>query len=1201
MGLNGTAWTPIGPSPIAEGGTNDNGLVSSIAVNPNNSSIIYIGTVGGGVWRSEDGGNTWTPIFDRQLALGIGEPQAIAIDPNNSPTVYVGTSGRFAPQPQAGLFKSTDGGGSWVAVGSGYPSGNTGNAVQFVQQFINAIIVDPADGNIVYLASSSGLFRSTDGGQNWTPGSNGSGDARSMVLDTSTPAGSRILFAGISGRGVLRSNDGGQNWTQVLSGTTVVVAAAIGASPNGFSKVVVALAPPEKPVANPGGVQFVYVSLEGTGGAPDPVGLFLSTNQGGTWVQQTATGMPTRSQGGYSFNFAVDPGSPGDGINDIIYFGAVGQARSSDSGNSFTGMTGLHADTHSWAFIPQPSPTPSVVFCGNDGGIDTSTDGGTTWAHLNSGGLQTGLFYNIDIKPDATGSVTVGAVQDNEIETTKGAGGLGWKATQGGDGWDIAYDATAPAQVYGSSGFWSPAPCTRVHRSTDDALTFPTEITPWGTTSDSGCYLAPVTTDPTTAKIVYVSGSQNLWQSQDGGGTWRILSPFNGTGNVDVAAVTGNNVVIAVANQVFVSTNALAATLGPPSGVVFTNITRNLPSRNVARALFDPIDPTIIYAVMGGFNGFGAGQSGHVFRTTVGASAWTDISPALNIPFNAIALDGTTTPSTIYVGTDFGVVRSVDGGTSWSILDDIHFPRVPVLDLIYRNGILRAGTYGRGVFAFVKPVGPSIAVQMDHGLAFGSVCKGPRYLNLEIFNVGSQDLVINSVQRLMGSPAFSVLPTPATPLVVEPGEDVVFTVVYNPTVPGLSETATIRIISNDPAAPIVDLSATGSDGTAKLGTAIADSAYIGSACLGSFAEEALTINNSGACPLTVSAINSSSPEFLPPQLSAPLLLGSGESTEVSIRFQPTSFGAKTATITLFSNDPAGARTVNVSGIAPPPRLVLLMADSGDFENCCVDFLKDQPLTLANSGRCTLTVTGITSSAAEFVVPEVLSYPVTIEAGGSLEVPIRFQPSSFGAKTGTITVISDDPTGPHTIEVSGHVPSGKIAITGYAYFGGVECCHREFRTISVCNVGYCDLHVAKVVFAHENRHWHLVHNPFPATLHRGSCLNVVIRYEATQRDPHPCRLVIISNDPHKPVTEIEVVAWTRCCCKKCCEDCCKGCCCREHRKECCEDHRRDCCGEERNEHREERRRECGEPRHDEVREEKRHDRPERDWREEPKKD
>jgi hypothetical protein len=392
--------------------------------------------------------------------------------------------------------------------------------------------------------------------------------------------------------------------------------------------------------------------------------------------------------------------------------------------------------------------------------------------------------------------------------------------------------------------------------------------------------------------------------------------------------------------------------------------------------------------------------------------------------------------------------------------------------------------------------------------------------------------------------------------------------------------ATIRITSNDPTAPVVDLAATGIQGTANLGTAIADSGNIGNACVGSFVEEELTINNSGNCPLVVFGITSSSPEFLAPQLSAPLLLGSGESTEVTIRFQPASFGAKAATITLISNDPAGARTVAVSGLAPAPRLALAIADTGNFGNCCTGSFKDEPLILSNSGRCTLSVTSITSSSGEFLVPEVLLYPLTIEAGGSLEVPIRFQPASFGAKSATITVTSDDPGGPHTIAVSGNAPSGKLAVTGTAYFGGVKCGRLAFRTIAVCNVGECDLHVTKVAFEHKNRHWRLVHNPFPATLHPGSCLNVVIRYKATQKEPRPCELAIASDDPVTPVREVEAIAWTLCCCKKCCEECCEGRCCGARHKECCEDHRRECC-EERPEKRQE---ECREERHEERHEE-----------------
>ena len=597
-------------------------MVTAIAINPNNPNIIYIGTAGGGVWRTRNGGTAWTPLFDRELALGVGEPAAVAIDPNNTDVVYVGTSQRVIlgtgnagffgpPDSSQGLYKSTDDGNSWIQMGSGFPDGNTGTAVNLIGQNINVVIVDPADSNTLYLGCSSGVFRSTDGGLNWVASNNAGGDARSLVLDTSSPVASRVLYAGLHRRGAFRSTDGGQTWTQILSGSTPAVSAAIGAPPKGFSKVIVAIPPPASP-PNVGGVQVIYVTLEGTGGANDPVGVFLSTDQGGTWTQRTATGMPTRTQGGYSFHMAVDPASPGDGANDIIYFGAVGQAKSTNSGASFSGLGVPHADTHAWAFIPQPSPTPSVVFCGNDGGLDKSTNGGSTWTALGTG-LQTSLVFNIDVKPDAAASEVVCALQDNGLLTTAGVPSPQWSSPQGGDGFDVAYDGVTAGRVYGTSGFW-PAPCTRVFFSTVDGTDFPAfvpsgqDITPWGTSSDQNCGIFPVTTDPSNAGHVYVSGNQNLWQTQDGGTTWRKLAGFAGTGDVNVAAANGNNVVIAVGNQVFVTTNALA-----PSGVTFTNITRNLPGRNVPRALFDPIDPTVIYAVLGGFNGAGPGQSGARF------------------------------------------------------------------------------------------------------------------------------------------------------------------------------------------------------------------------------------------------------------------------------------------------------------------------------------------------------------------------------------------------------------------------------------------------------------------------------------------------------------------------------------------------------------------------------------------------------------
>ena len=213
MSLNGTTWTPIGPSPIDQGGITANGQVTAIAVNPNNPNIMYIGTAWGGIWRTRNGGAHWTPIFDRAPSLGIGEPGGLAIDPVDTNIIYAGTSNRDGSQfsgeytqPPAGLFKSTDGGFSWVrwvpATRRALPS----NASIFFNRVINIVLVDPANHQTVYLACNSGLFVSNDGGFNWTQGVAPAGDVRSLQLDLTSPPAARILYAGVTGAGVVRSN-----------------------------------------------------------------------------------------------------------------------------------------------------------------------------------------------------------------------------------------------------------------------------------------------------------------------------------------------------------------------------------------------------------------------------------------------------------------------------------------------------------------------------------------------------------------------------------------------------------------------------------------------------------------------------------------------------------------------------------------------------------------------------------------------------------------------------------------------------------------------------------------------------------------------------------------------------------------------------------------------------------------------------------
>ncbi len=351
--------------------------------------------------------------------------------------------------------------------------------------------------------------------------------------------------------------------------------------------------------------------------------------------------------------------------------------------------------------------------------------------------------------------------------------------------------------------------------------------------------------------------------------------------------------------------------------------------------------------------------------------------------------------------------------------------------------------------------GPVIAVNLQDDLQFGTICRGPAYLVIRIYNVGNRDLVILSVQRAAGSADFTVLSAPATPLAIAPGAQVDFTVRFNPTTIGVVEVATIQITSNDPVTPVLDLPTEGRGGAGALETVI--------------------------------------------------------------------------------------------------------TDNGAFGECCVGEHRDEPLTLHNNGPCELSVSAVTSSSAGFVLPNANTYPLIIAAGTSTVLPIRFQPTAPGAFSATLTVLSSDPAGPKHVGLSGTAAAGKLAVTGSTIFGPVPACCRVERTIAICNVGDCKLPVASVAFKRKSRHWKLVNNPFPATLHPGSCLNVVIRYIATEKLPRSCDLVITSDDPTNPVKTLEVMAttvWEECC-AKCCEDCRKGCCQKQH----CDSARcRKCAGE-----------------------------------------
>jgi len=421
------------------------------------------------------------------------------------------------------------------------------------------------------------------------------------------------------------------------------------------------------------------------------------------------------------------------------------------------------------------------------------------------------------------------------------------------------------------------------------------------------------------------------------------------------------------------------------------------------------------------------GGPGLANGTSASAPLWAGLIAVLNAALDQSV--GFINP-VIYAlnGAGFHDILPEPGATDNSFAGVTGYPVTPGWDAVTGWGSPRGVALLNGLKGFF---GPAIAISLQDNLQFGTVCRGPAFRVIRVYNVGNRDLMILSVTRVTGSTDFNVLSAPATPLTIAPGAEVDFTVAFVPSTPGASAAATIQIISNDPLTPTLDVLAEATAGAGALETVIADSGAFGDCCVGGHVDEPLALNNAGPCPLSIVDITSSSPEFAPPSVN--------------------------------------------------------------------------------------------------------NYPLVIAPGASIAVPIRFQPSSLGAKAATVTVLSSDPAGPKFVPVSGAAPPGKLAVTGSTIFGPVPACCRVERTIAICNVGDCKLQVSSVAFKHKSRHWKLINNPFPATLRPGSCLSVVIRYIATEKLPRSCDLVIVSDDPTDPVKTLEVLAttvWEDCCSKRC---------------------------------------------------------------------
>lgn len=658
-------WTFDGPLGlvISSGGEPYSARVPSLAVDPNNPGTLYIGTAGGGVWKTTDNGTSWTPLTDDQPSLSIG---AVAVDPNNSNNIYAGTGeADFSGDSWygEGMLESTDAGATWKQVIAPFSNGYTGP--DFSQ-----IAVQPGNSSVVLAASSFGLFRSADQGQTWT--SVITGDATAVLFDTKT---STVAYASVPDQ-VYKSTDSGSTWTAMTTGFPTSSMIRIALTEN-----------------SAGTTLFASIAL-GTDTAP---GLIYKTPV--STVNWTALTAPGDCCDWYRNGIAVDPAN-----SNVIYVAGLDGDFSLDGGNTWTslgynsGANNSWADKHWFAF----NPSGSEAYIGSDGGVFGVTSPATATpavASLNQP-IGTMTFYPGMALPAAntTSTLTLVGAQDHGLDAYNGGVWGYGDYNFCGDGMSTYVDKDgimAYAQCRGGSANW-------INNATGGQ-----NPSSWASaqsginTSDAQNWVTPLTGDPEVDATVY-TGTYRVYQTTNSATSWTAIS-----GDLTTGSGYGNLVTIAVApsnsNYVYAgsSDGMFSMTKNATAGAsaVWTS-TAFTPQSYITKIVVAPDSPTDVFVTVSGFG------TGHVFHSTDGVN-FTDISGNLpDTPTNGIAVDPDVA-NLYYLATDTGAFFTQDGGTTWAPLGT-GLPNVVVQDIGIATGrIVRVVTHGRGAWDLQLPGGVS--------------------------------------------------------------------------------------------------------------------------------------------------------------------------------------------------------------------------------------------------------------------------------------------------------------------------------------------------------------------------------------------------------------------------------------------------------------------------------------------------------------
>ena len=689
----------------------------------NQSDVYYFGSTGGGVWKTTDGGQTWKPVSDGFFGGTVG---AVAVAPSDPAVVYAGTGEetiRGNVSPGAGMWKSTDAGKTWTHIGLDD------------SQHIGRIRVHPNNPDLVYVAAMGhafgpndmrGVYRSRDGGKTWDRILFVSRDAGAvdLAMDPSNP---RILYAttwkfrrgpyffesGGEGSALWKSTDGGDSWKELSRNKGM---------PKGTLGIIGVSVSPSNP-------QNLYAIVEAKDG-----GLYRSRDGGETWTR-TSDHSDIRQRAWYYTRVYADPKD-----EDTVYIPNVAFHKSKDGGKTWSRIATPHGDNHDLWIAPN---NPQRMIESNDGGANVTTDGGQTWSTLLN--QPTAQFYRLSVDTDVPYRI-LGPQQDNSavrIRHRTSGGSIGmrdWEVTAGGESGYIVADPTNPDVVFGGS--YGGLLIRLNHRTGEVRDVNPWPDNPMGA-GDADLkqrfqWNFPIFFSPSDPHKLYAA-SQHLLQSDNGGASWREISPDLTRNDKSKMQATGGPITKDNTSVEYYCTIFAAAESPVEPGVLWAgsddglvHVTRDggahwdnvTPPKTIMPEWImineieaSPFDKGAAYVAATMFKSDDFRP--YLFKTNDYGKIWTKIVDGIpNNEFARVIRSDNKKKGLLFAGTEKGVYVSFDDGAHWQSLQQ-KLPIVPIHDMLVHDDALILATHGRSFWMLddiepLRQMSPDVATETVH-------------------------------------------------------------------------------------------------------------------------------------------------------------------------------------------------------------------------------------------------------------------------------------------------------------------------------------------------------------------------------------------------------------------------------------------------------------------------------------------------------